>query len=91
MLVFVAHCSAMFTSCIGRLSGTHVSCVLYYVSCMCISCAVNQAYYILDELFIGGELQESSKKEVLRVCSQLDDLMEEKQEEGSGSTSRTRR
>jgi hypothetical protein len=26
-----------------------------------------QAYYILDELFIGGHLQESSKNEVLRV------------------------
>jgi len=26
-----------------------------------------QAYYILDELFIGGQLQESSKNEVLRV------------------------
>ncbi len=33
-----------------------------------------QAYYILDELFIGGQLQESSKNEVLRVsvrCSGL--------------------
>jgi len=27
----------------------------------------SQAYYILDELFIGGHLQESSKNEVLRV------------------------
>jgi hypothetical protein len=26
-----------------------------------------QAYYILDELFIGGQLQETSKHEVLRV------------------------
>lgn len=25
------------------------------------------AYYILDELFIGGELQETNKREVMRV------------------------
>ncbi|CAM9172575.1 unnamed protein product, partial [Ectocarpus sp. 6 AP-2014] len=43
----------------------------------------HKAYYILDELFIGGELQESSKKEVLRVCSQMDDLMEEAKEEAA--------
>ena len=36
-----------------------------------------QAYYILDELFIGGQLQESSKKEILKVCAQQDDLMED--------------
>jgi hypothetical protein len=28
-----------------------------------------QAYYILDELFIGGQLQESSKNEVRRLSS----------------------
>eukprot|EP00611_Tribonema_gayanum_P016503 TRINITY_DN2872_c0_g1_i1.p1 TRINITY_DN2872_c0_g1~~TRINITY_DN2872_c0_g1_i1.p1 ORF type:complete len:154 (-),score=49.23 TRINITY_DN2872_c0_g1_i1:93-554(-) len=43
----------------------------------------HKAYYILDELFIGGELQESSKKEVLRVCGQIDDLMEEVRDDGS--------
>eukprot|EP00953_Heterococcus_sp_UTEX-ZZ885_P011925 6884-Heterococcus_DN1.PRE.2 len=48
------------------------------------------AYYILDELFIGGELQESSKKEVLRVCSQIDDLMEENKDESSNSSSSSR-
>ena len=37
----------------------------------------HKAYYILDELFIGGELQESSKKEVLKVCAMQDDLMDE--------------
>jgi AP-1 complex subunit sigma 1/2 len=45
-----------------------------------IFCAL-QAYFILDELFIGGELQESSKKEVLRVCAQMDDLMDEEQQQ----------
>ena len=45
-----------------------------------------QAYYILDELFIGGELQESSKKEVLRVCSQIDDLCDVEKKEDSNSS-----
>lgn len=36
-----------------------------------------KAYYILDELLIAGEMQESSKKNVLRVigaCDQLEDM-----------------
>ena len=32
---------------------------------------------MLDELFIGGALQEPSKKRVLGVCTAQDDLMEE--------------
>jgi hypothetical protein len=36
-----------------------------------------QAYYILDEMVLGGELAESNKKEVLRVCAAQDDLMTE--------------
>jgi AP-1 complex subunit sigma 1/2 len=32
---------------------------------------------LLDELIIAGELQESSKKAVLRVCAAQDALMEE--------------
>ncbi len=34
----------------------------------------HRAYYILDELFIGGELQESNKREVLRVVADQDRL-----------------
>ena len=44
----------------------------------------HKAYYIVDELFIGGHLQETSKAEVLRVCSIMDDLMDESKEEGPG-------
>ena len=33
-----------------------------------------KAYYILDELLLAGELQESSKKAVLRSISQQDSL-----------------
>lgn len=43
----------------------------------------HKAYYILDELFIGGELQETSKAEVLRICAAMDELMDESKEEGT--------
>ncbi|KAG5460845.1 MAG: hypothetical protein BJ554DRAFT_7056, partial [Olpidium bornovanus] len=33
-----------------------------------------RAYYILDELLIAGEMQESSKKSVLRAIAQQDAL-----------------
>lgn len=33
-----------------------------------------KAYYILDELLLAGEMQESSKKNVLRSISQQDSL-----------------
>lgn len=36
-----------------------------------------QAYFILDELLIAGELQESSKKSVLRVITQQDQFEEQ--------------
>jgi hypothetical protein len=36
-----------------------------------------QAYYILDEILIGGELQETNKREILRVCAIQDDMMSE--------------
>ncbi|CAD6905098.1 unnamed protein product [Tilletia laevis] len=42
-----------------------------------------KAYAILDELIIGGELQESSKKSVLRVVSQSDTIEEAEQSEDS--------
>jgi hypothetical protein len=34
----------------------------------------HKAYYILDELFLGGELQETNKREVLRVIMEQDRL-----------------
>ena len=36
----------------------------------------HRAYYILDEIVLGGELQESNKREVLRVCAAQDDMMD---------------
>ena len=39
-----------------------------------------QAYYILDELLVAGEMQEANKLEILEVCHQQDDLMDESKE-----------
>merc|ERR1711916_417551 len=41
------------------------------------------AYHILDELVIGGEMQETSKKAVLRVVAQQDALEENPNEKAS--------
>lgn len=35
----------------------------------------HRAYFILDELFLAGELQESSKKQILKSCAISDILM----------------
>ena len=53
----------------------------------------HKAYYILDEIFVGGELCESSKKEVLSACAQMDELMEEREEDkaAGGSSGRVRK
>ncbi|UZJ55959.1 hypothetical protein CBS101457_005279 [Exobasidium rhododendri] len=42
-----------------------------------------KAYSILDELIIAGEMQESSKKSVLRVVSQSDSIEEAENSEDS--------
>ncbi|KAG0280923.1 hypothetical protein BGZ95_007958 [Linnemannia exigua] len=41
----------------------------------------HRAYFILDELLIAGEMQESSKKTVLRVITQMDAMEEEEAKE----------
>merc|ERR1712183_455883 len=43
----------------------------------------HKAYYILDELLIAGELQESSKKTVARLISAQDSLVEMAKEQRS--------
>ncbi len=47
--------------------------------CVC-ALLCSQAYYILDEVLIGGHLQDVNKREILRVCAAQDDLMEEAKE-----------
>lgn len=34
-----------------------------------------QSYYCLDEVVLGGHVQETSKREVLRVCAAQDEMM----------------
>ncbi|KCV70696.1 hypothetical protein H696_03049 [Fonticula alba] len=36
----------------------------------------HKAYFVLDEVLLGGELQESSKKAILKSVAQQDNLME---------------
>jgi AP-1 complex subunit sigma 1/2 len=48
----------------------------------------HKAYYIIDELFINGELQESSKKEVLGVCAQMDEMMDEAEAKDASSSAK---
>ncbi|CAL9777071.1 unnamed protein product [Musa acuminata subsp. burmannicoides] len=43
----------------------------------------HKAYYILDEILIAGELQESSKKTVARLIAAQDSLVETAKEEAS--------
>lgn len=40
----------------------------------------HKAYHILDDFLLAGEIQESSKRTVLRVCGALDALSDESQD-----------
>ncbi|KAJ4800046.1 AP-1 complex subunit sigma-2 [Rhynchospora pubera] len=46
----------------------------------------HKAYYILDEILLAGELQESSKKNVARLIAAQDSLVEAAKEESSSIT-----
>ena len=39
-------------------------------------CPIVQAFYMLDELLVGGEIQESSKKNIIRAVTAQDVLQE---------------
>jgi hypothetical protein len=58
-----------------------LACIGYMPSIWCIFCL--QAYYILDEVLIAGELQESSKKSVARVIAAQDTLIDNAKEQAS--------
>ncbi len=51
----------------------------------------HKAYYILDELVIAGEQQETNKKEVLRVLHAQDELMEEGEADAGKGNGRAKR
>ena len=49
----------------------------------------HKAYYLLDEVLINGELQESNKREILRVCVAADDMViEEAARGGTGGVAK---
>ena len=48
----------------------------------------HRAYHILDELMIGGYIQDTSKKEVLKSCGTMDDMMDDEKEGGAGGSGR---
>ncbi|KAK8659629.1 hypothetical protein V6N13_029826 [Hibiscus sabdariffa] len=49
----------------------------------CVLVKSNVAYFILDELLLAGELQESSKKTVARLVAGQDSLVETAKEQAS--------
>ena len=61
-------------------------CNYEYLVCVCVHvyvslplpflCLALKAYYILDELLVGGEIQETSKKNIIRAISAQDMLQE---------------
>jgi AP-1 complex subunit sigma 1/2 len=46
----------------------------------------HQAYFILEEMIIGGHIMESSKKQVLKMVGQNDALMEQEFFKDEGTT-----
>ncbi|XP_034905362.2 AP-1 complex subunit sigma-1-like [Populus alba] len=47
----------------------------------------HKAYYILDEILIAGELQESSKRSVIRLVGTHDSLVETAKEQATSLSS----
>ena len=43
---------------------------------------IKQAYFMLDELLLGGDIQETSKKNVLKAIAAQDLLQEEETPQG---------
>lgn len=85
-LVYKRYASLFFVSCISRESNEllalevihhYVEVLDKYFGNVCeldIIFNFQAAHYILDELLIGGELQETNKREVLRVTAAQDEL-----------------
>lgn len=68
----------MFATCWTWNTG-HNKCYLTYAQQVCeldIIFNFEKAYFILDEFLLGGEAQETSKKNVLKAIEQADLLQE---------------
>lgn len=60
-----------------------VECLDRYFSNVCeldLIFNFHKAYYIFDELFIAGHLQETSKRQIMRLVDEQDKMMEDKKE-----------
>jgi AP-1 complex subunit sigma 1/2 len=85
-IVYKRYASLYFVTCVDReenelitLEVIHhfVECLDRYFGNVCeldIIFNFHKAYYLLDEVLLNGELQESNKREVLRVVAVQDDL-----------------
>lgn len=77
-LFFIAGCSASDNELIAlEIVHRYVEQMDKYYGNVCeldIIFNFQKAYFILDELLLAGEMQESSKKNVLRCISQQDSL-----------------
>lgn len=88
-IVYKRYASLFFIACVGKddnelmaLEAIHhyVEVLDRYFGNVCeldIIFNFHKAYYLLDEMMLGGELQESNKREVLRVALLQDDMMTE--------------
>ncbi len=85
-LVYKRYASLFFVMCIGKddnellcleMIHSYVEVLDKYFGNVCeldVIFNFHKAYYILDEVFLAGELQESNKREVLRVITEQDRL-----------------
>jgi len=102
-IVYKRYASLFFVACVGNddnelvtLEKIHlfVEILDRYFGNVCeldIIFNFHRAYHILDELVIGGHLQDTSKKEVLKSCSTMDDMMDDEKESGGGGGNGGRR
>ena len=75
VLVFCVSCTADEQR--PRLTTTHMSITNQPILLQDIIFNFHKAYYVLDEIFIGGQLQETSKRKILQMCAIQDEMMEE--------------
>ncbi|KAF1323480.1 Coiled-coil domain-containing protein, partial [Globisporangium splendens] len=81
-IVYKRYASLFFIACISKDENELITLESIHMFVEVLDRYFGNAYYILDEMFIGGFQVESSKKEVLRICTAQEDYMDESKEEG---------
>ncbi|MEQ2202036.1 AP-1 complex subunit sigma-1A, partial [Xenoophorus captivus] len=61
-----------------RVDSENIRCIFLQVCELDIIFNFEKAYFILDEFLMGGEIQDTSKKSVLKAIEQADLLQEVK-------------